>query len=208
MNLEKKKALESLIFPSLFVLLLWLIKIYELIFKLDLSQYGIQPRTYKGLVGIFLSPLIHGNVSHLFSNTLPLLILGIMIFYFYRRIAFEIFFWIYFMTGTWVWVSAGSDSYHIGASGLVYGFVCFLFFSGVFRKDTKSIALAILVILVYGGLIGGILPTQPGVSWQSHLFGALSGTICSYIYRNTDVTSKYDWESEEDDKKEDSPQSV
>jgi membrane associated rhomboid family serine protease len=208
MNQEKKKALESLIFPSLFVILLWLIKIYEIIFHLDLSKYGIQPRTYQGLIGILISPLIHGNVSHLFSNTMPLLILGIMVFYFYRRIAFEIFFWIYIMTDSWVWVSAGSDSYHIGASGLVYGFVSFLFFSGVFRKNTKSIALAVLVTLVYGGLIGGILPSQPGVSWQSHLFGAISGAICSYIYRNTDATSKFHWENEGDEKKKDFPQSV
>jgi membrane associated rhomboid family serine protease len=201
MNLEKKKAFESLIFPCLFVLLLWLIKIYEFIFNLDLSVYGIQPRTYQGLIGILVSPLIHGSMSHLFSNTLPLLILGIIVFYFYRRIAFEVFFWIYIMTGSWVWVSAGSDSYHIGASGLVYGFASFLFFSGVFRKDTKSIALALLVTFVYGGLISGLLPYQPGVSWQSHLFGALSGAICSYIYRNSDAPSKYDQESDEDEKK-------
>jgi membrane associated rhomboid family serine protease len=208
MNLEKKKAFESLIFPCLFVLLLWLIKIYEFIFKLDLSIYGIQPRTYKGLIGILVSPLIHGSVGHLFSNTLPLLILGIMVFYFYRRIAFEVFFWIYIMTGTWVWVSAGSDSYHIGASGLVYGFVSFLFFSGVFRKNTISIALALLVTFVYGGLIGGLLPYQPGVSWQSHLFGALSGAICSYIYRNADVSPKYDHENEEEEKNGDFSKSV
>jgi membrane associated rhomboid family serine protease len=208
MNLEKKKALESLLFPSLFVLLLWLIKIYEIIFTLDLSKFGIQPRTTGGLIGILVSPLIHGNLAHLFSNTMPLLILGIMVFYFYRKIAFEIFFWIYIMTGSWVWISAGSDSYHIGASGLVYGFVSFLFFSGVFRKNTRSIALAVLVTLVYGGLIGGVLPSQPGVSWQSHLFGALSGAICSYIYRHTDATSKYYWERKEKEGNEDFPQSV
>jgi membrane associated rhomboid family serine protease len=180
----RSRAAESLFYPFLFVFVLWAIRIFEYIFKIDLSHFGILPRSYIGLPGILFSPLIHGNFDHLLSNTLPLLILGIIIMYFYRRIAFEVFFWVYLMTGVWVWISANSKGYHIGASGLVYGFLSFLFFSGVFRKDRRSIALALLVTLVYGGLVWGIFPLQPGVSWESHFFGALSGAICAYQYRN------------------------
>jgi membrane associated rhomboid family serine protease len=179
------RAVESLIYPFLFVFILWAIRIFEYISKIDLSHFGILPRSYEGLAGILFSPLIHGNFDHLLSNTLPLLVLGIIIMYFYRRIAFEVFFWVYLMTGVWVWISANSKGYHIGASGLVYGFLSFLFFSGVFRKDTRSIALALLVTSVYGGLVWGIFPSQSGISWESHFFGALSGAICAFQYRNS-----------------------
>jgi membrane associated rhomboid family serine protease len=181
----RSKAAESLFYPFLFVFMLWAIRIFEYISKIDLSHFGILPRSYEGLAGILFSPLIHGNFDHLLSNTLPLLILGIIITYFYRRIAFEVFFWIYLMTGVWVWISANSKGYHIGASGLVYGFLSFLFFSGVFRKDSRSIALALLVTSVYGGLVWGIFPLQSGISWESHFFGALSGAICAFQYRKS-----------------------
>jgi membrane associated rhomboid family serine protease len=181
----RSRATESLFYPFLFVSLLWAIRIFESLTGIDLSHYGILPWTYKGLLGIFFSPLIHGNMEHLMANTLPLLILGIIIMYFYRRIAFEVFFWVYLMTGVWVWLSANTQGYHIGASGLVYGFLSFLFFSGVFRKDSRSIALAILVTSVYGGLIWGIFPSPSGISWESHFFGALSGAICAYHYRKS-----------------------
>ncbi|MBN2572806.1 MAG: rhomboid family intramembrane serine protease, partial [Ignavibacteriales bacterium] len=91
------------------------------------------------------------------------------------------------------------SSYHIGASGIVYGFAAFLFFSGVFRKDVKSIALALLVAFIYGGLVWGVLPVVPGVSWESHLFGAVSGTFTAYILRKYDKQKKYDWENERSD---------
>jgi membrane associated rhomboid family serine protease len=181
----KNRAAESLIYPFLFVSVLWLVRIFESVTGIELSHYGILPWTYQGLLGIFFSPLIHGNFEHLMSNTLPILILGIIIMYFYRRIAFEVFFWVYLMTGVWVWISANSHGYHIGASGLVYGFLSFLFFSGVFRKDSRSIALAILVTSVYGGFIWGIFPSQSGVSWESHFFGALSGALCAFHYRKS-----------------------
>jgi membrane associated rhomboid family serine protease len=191
----RSRAAESLFYPFLFVSLLWAIRIFEYISNVDLSHLGILPRSYAGLVGILFSPLIHGNFEHLLSNTLPLLILGIIVMYFYRPIAFEVFFWVYLMTGVWVWISGNGKGYHIGASGLVYGFLSFLFFSGVFRKDTRSIALALLVTSVYGGLVWGIFPLQPGVSWESHFFGALSGAICAFQYRKSPILSPPDQET-------------
>jgi membrane associated rhomboid family serine protease len=175
----------SLIYPTLFVLLLWIIKSYEILFVISLSKYGILPRHLAGLPGIFFAPLIHGDFFHLFSNTIPLLILGIIICYFYTSIAFEVFFLIYFLSTIAVWTFALGQGYHLGASGLVYGFVSFLFFCGIFRSDKRSMLLSLIVIFVYGGLIWGIFPIYEGISWESHFFGAISGGLCAYIFRRT-----------------------
>jgi len=188
MDAEKRRTIESLAYPSLFVALLWLLRLTEYFFNVSYVSYGIMPRQLKGLPGIAISPLIHGNFHHLISNTLPLLILGIIICYFYRKIAFEVFFWVYLLTGVWVWFAAGGNGYHIGASGLIYGFASFLLFSGVFRKDMRSIALSLLVVFIYGGLVWGLLPLQKGVSWESHLFGSMSGGFCAFYYRKIDVS--------------------
>ena len=188
MDAEKKKTIEGLVYPSLFVVALWLVKLFEYYFKTSFATYGIRPRNLKGIPGIAISPLIHSGFNHLISNTLPLLILGIIICYFYRKIAFDVFFWVYLLTGIWVWVAADGNDYHIGASGLIYGFASFLFFSGLFRKDLRAIALALLVSFVYGGIAWGILPSHKGISWESHFFGSLSGGFCAYYYRKVDVS--------------------
>lgn len=187
MNKDKVIFYESLLYPTLFVVLLWGIKIIQYLYGLNLVVFGILPRNFYGLIGIATAPLIHGSFQHLFSNSLPLLILGIMTFYFYRKIAFEIFFWVYILTGVWVWTSASDNGFHIGASGIIYGFASFLVFSGVFRKERKSLLLSLIVILVYGGLIWGILPTSNDYSWESHFFGALSGGFAAFFYRKEDV---------------------
>lgn len=198
METEKRIFYESLSYPFLFVALLWAVRTIEYFFDFNFAVYGILPRTFQGLTGIFVSPLIHGDWNHLYSNSLPLVILGIIVFYFYRKIAFEIFFWVYFLTGVWVWVSADNKGYHIGSSGLIYGFVSFLFFSGIFRKDQKSLALALLVVFIYGSLVWGLFPLVSGVSWESHFFGALSGGFGAYYYRNIDPPKKYQWQEEEE----------
>ncbi len=179
---HRSNAFDSLLFPFLFVGILWLVKILELYTRVYLGGYGIVPRTGAGLIGIFTGPLIHYNFTHLVSNSLPLLILGIITFNFYRNIAFEIFVWIYLISGLCVWI-VGEPASHIGASGLIYGFASFIFFSGIFRGEFKALLLAILVAAVYGSIIWGVLPGQPGVSWQAHLYGAMTGGLCAYFYR-------------------------
>lgn len=179
-------------------MVLWLIHLITYLFNLQTYKLGILPRSFTGLIGIITSPLIHGSFSHLISNTAPLIIMGIGIFYFYPKVAYKVFLLIYLGTGIFVWLFA-REVYHIGASGIIYGFVSFLFFSGVFRKDNRSIALALVVIFLYGGLIWGVLPTQRGVSWESHLFGGLSGLISAFIFRKVDPPKKYEWEDEESD---------
>ena len=193
--------INRLIIPLTFPAALWLIHLVAVMFSINLSPLGVFPRNFSGVIGILTSPLIHGSFSHLISNTAPLIILGISIFYFYPKSAYRSFVLIYFGTGLLVWLF-GREVYHIGASGVVYGYVSFLFFNGLFRKDNKSIALSLLVVFMYGGLVWGILPGMKGISWESHFFGAVIGFIAAFIFRKIDPQKKYDWEEEESVPKE------
>ena len=195
---DKKKLLTSILIPLGFVALLWGIKISEIIFNLDFTYFGILPGSIKGIPGILFSPLIHANINHLLSNSLPILFLGSGIIYFYRNSSFKVFLIIYLGTGILDWIFA-RKAYHIGASGLIYGFVAFMFFSGVIRRDTRAIALALLVTFLYGSLIWGVLPLDNQVSWESHLFGSLIGIFCAFIFKNSDPPIKYDWELEDNE---------
>lgn len=198
MRNRSSKLFFSLLYPTLFVAILWVIKLFEMAFDYNFFWYGLYPRTLHGLIGIATAPLLHANLSHLTSNSLPLIILGAMMFFFYRPIAFQVFFWVYLMTGVWVWAAARS-SYHIGASGILYGFVTFLFFSGIFRKDVRLMALSMFVVFLYGGMVWGILPIIQGVSWESHLLGSLAGVITAYNFRNEGpAPKKYDWGTDEE----------
>ena len=194
---EKSLVRKSVTYPFLFVALLWVIKLLEVYFKWNLVDFGIRPRVPAGLIGIITGPLIHANYDHLLSNTLPLLVVGTGIIYFYREIAFRVVVLIYLFTGFWVWMAARPDS-HIGASGLIYGFVCFLFFSGVFRKDRRLLSISLLVTFLYGSLVWGILPVDQSISWESHLYGSIAGILCAIYFRKEGPQAPvHVWEEEE-----------
>ena len=131
---ERNLNISKLLTPLLFPVVIWIVHLLSLLLNEDLSKLGLLPRNLIGLLGIFTSPLIHGDFSHLISNTIPLIILGWIIFSFYPKVAYILFLFIYFFTGLLVWIFA-RQVFHIGASGIVYGFVSFLFFSGIFRRD-------------------------------------------------------------------------
>lgn len=203
MRNRSSKIFYSIFYPSLFVAILWIVKLFEIAFEVKLAWYGLYPRTLNGLIGIVFSPLIHGDMDHLISNSLPLLILGTIMFFFYRSIAFKVFFWVYLMTGVWVWAAA-RNSYHIGASGIIYGFIGFLFFSGIFRKDTRLLALSMFVVFVYGGTVWGMFPVVPQISFESHFLGALAGLITAYNFRKEGPPAQvYDFGDEEENEKMD-----
>lgn len=204
MQPEKKSIIISFLWPLVFVSLLWLIKSCEILFSIDFVRYGIMPRHVQGLAGIVTSPLIHGDFEHLISNSIPLLILGTMLFYFYKEFASKVFFYIYLLSGFWLWLG-GRESYHIGASGIVYGLVAFLFLSGIFRRHTGLMALSLLVVFLYGSIIWGIFPIfKERISWEAHLFGLLAGVIIAVAFRKEGPQRKvYDWEEEEDDETND-----
>ena len=192
----------SIVIALGFVFLLWLIRALEDSMTLDLGAWGILPRSISGLVGILTAPLIHGSAFHLLSNTFPLIMLLVAVFYFYNKIATEVFVWIYITTGFWVWVVA-REAYHIGASGLVYGLAAFLFFSGIFRKDARSVAVSLVIAFIHGGMLQGLVPTENSVSWESHLLGSAAGIFCSFYFRKVPEVDKT--EEENDARKDISP---
>lgn len=201
MNTEKNKIIHSMLFPAIFLLLMWLVKIFEVSSGIDLKFLGIYPLKTEGLIGIITSPLIHSNFSHLSANSLPILILGTAIFYFYRGISFQVFFLIYFLSGLWLWFG-GREAHHIGASGLIYGMGSFLFVSGIIRRDTRLLAVSLIVIFAYGSLIWGIFPDffpDKRISWEGHLMGLISGVVLAIFYRKSGPQRKiYSWEFEEE----------
>lgn len=174
--------MESLKFPLLAIVFLWLIHLWQTAEIFDPGMYGIMSRRLWGLRGIVTGPLVHGSWKHLISNTVPLFVLTFMTFYFYRKIALQAFWMIYFLTGIAVWLFARPVS-HIGASGVVYGLVAFIFWNGIFRRSFRSIMLAAIVMLLYSGMFMGVLPDQEGVSWESHLLGSLVGIFVSYLFK-------------------------
>lgn len=173
----------SSVVPFRLVFLMWAFFYLEFVMGWPISWYGIMPRTVQGLVGIFIAPLIHGDIGHLISNTIPMLFLGSVLFFFYERIGGQVFFRAYFWTNILVWLFARPAN-HIGASGVVYGVAFFLIFFGIFRRDILSIIISVVVIMLYGGIFWGVLPLNPMVSWESHLAGALVGFFTAINFRN------------------------
>ncbi|REJ81664.1 MAG: rhomboid family intramembrane serine protease [Bacteroidetes bacterium] len=185
LNTDKKSWLSrsGILYPMLFVILIWLFEGLQLLLDYRFDFLGNAPRSIKGITGIFTSPLVHAGLKHLLSNSLPLLIVGTGLIYFYREVAKNVILMIWIFSGIWVWFFARPDT-HIGASGLIYGMVSFLFFSGIIRKDTRLLAISLLVTFLYGSMVWGILPVDQSVSWESHLFGSAAGILCAFYFRN------------------------
>jgi membrane associated rhomboid family serine protease len=182
------------------VAILWLIKIIETLYSVSFVEYGVYPGTLSGLAGILWAPLIHSSYSHLFANTAPLLVLGTSLLYGYPKSARIVIPAIYFGSGLGVWLFA-RHAYHIGASGLAFGFMFFVFTVGALRWDRRAIALSMVVFFLYGGMIWGIFPTDPDISYESHFFGALIGIILAVILRNLDPRApekQYNWDEDEE----------
>lgn len=197
MNIEQKKILKSFYVPVLFVAVLWLIKIAEELSGVELTEYGVLPRHLEGLRGVLTMPFIHANYKHLISNSIPLIVLGSALIYFYRESALKVFLLIYFLHSFWLWLG-GRESYHIGASGIVYGLASFLFFSGIIRRHKQLMAISMLVVFLYGGMIWGIFPLFIGVSWEAHLGGSIAGILCAWVYRKEGLQKPvYEWEEED-----------
>lgn len=181
-ELTRRHLVESLRFPIMAILTIWLIHMHQFVFDWDPARYGIMSRRLWGLPGILTGPLVHGSWKHLISNTFPLFVLTALSIYFYRKVAMRAFWMIYILTGISVWLIARPVS-HIGASGVIYGLVSFIFWNGIFRRSLRSIILSLIVVLVYSGMFLGILPDQEGISWESHLLGSLAGIFASFWFK-------------------------
>ena len=185
---EKRTFIGSSVVPLRLVFLMWLTFSLELFLHIDLGYLGIKPRSFDGLLGILMAPLIHGSLTHLVSNTFPVLFLGSLLFYFYPRIASVVFLRCYLITNILVWLLSPRPSYHIGASGLIYGLSAFLIFYGFLRQDFLSLLISILIAVFYGGIFYGVLPVDERISWESHLSGAIVGVITAFDLSNRNRT--------------------
>ena len=202
MQLETKRAVYAAFFPALFILLIWIMMGFGWSFDFDWYRLGIFPRRTEGLLGILTSPLIHSNIKHLFSNTVSLFILGWCLFYFYKDMAYAVFPLIWIFSGLITW-SIGRESWHIGASGLIYGMSFFLFFSGVFRKYIPLLAISLMVAFLYGSSLWNMFPISEwidsSVSWEGHLAGAIGGLVCAVMFRKYGPQRPEPFSDEEDD---------
>ena len=203
---EEKNMLHAMLVPVLLVTLMWAVKIIEIIGGYQLSFLGIYPMKWESLPGILTTPFIHADFRHLSANSVPIFILGSALFYFYRNIAWRILLLIWLFTGFWVWIGA-RPSFHIGASGIVYGLSAFIFVSGIIRKHTGLMAMALVVVFLYGSLIWGIFPEffpQERISWESHLYGLVAGVALAFYYRKEGPQRrKYSWEYEDEEEDDD-----
>jgi membrane associated rhomboid family serine protease len=190
-----------------FIALLWAIVIVGLLSGLKLYRLGVYPGTLQGLPGILLAPLIHGSWSHLVSNSFALLLLGSALLYGYPRAARPVLALVWIGSGLGTWLFA-RHSYHIGASGLTHGIMFFIFTTGILRGDKLSVALSMIVFFLFGGMIWSIFPQEPGISYETHFFGAICGILAAFLFRDRDpapAVKTYEWEDEAADDEEDDP---
>ena len=204
---SKKRFFYSLIIPLLFIFIAYSVKLIETLEGISFVTMGIKPLSLEGLPGILFSPLIHGDWDHLLANTIPVLVLGTALFYFYKGISLKVFIFIYLFTGAWVWFGARDGSWHIGASGVIYGLSSFLFFSGLLRNYIPLMAISLIVVFVYGSLFWGVIPVTWDLpySWEAHLFGSISGLVLAIIYRKDGPLKPVHVWPEEDEYDDDNP---
>lgn len=144
-----------------------------------LTRFGVRPRTIDGLWGIPIAPFLHANVAHLVSNTVPLLVLGWLVLLRDARHFIPVTLLAMLGSGLCAWLLGAPGSVHIGASGVVFGYFGFLMLAGWFARSLGSIAISLLVTVLWGGLVFGVLPGQPGISWQGHLGGFIGGVLAA-----------------------------
>ena len=179
-QIAKRRLRVAVLMPALLLVLLWLV--YFIAINTEggsLYWLGIYPRTVAGLVGVVLSPLLHADLEHALSNSIALALLGVALFYFYPREAFQVLFLGWIFSGLLTWLIA-RPAYHIGASGLIYVFGAYLIFRGWRVRRKVLAALSLLVTFAYGSMIWGIFPGELHISWEGHLSGALVGLLLAF----------------------------
>lgn len=187
--------------PSILLIIIWGIKIFEVVTHYSLASWGVLPRDFEGLRGIFFMPFIHGDIAHAAHNSIPLFVLSAMLIYFYRKTSWFILVVGTLLTGLLTWLIA-NKAYHIGASGIIYMLASYIFFSGVFRRNIKLMAISLLVSFLYGSMVWGVFPfefaIQERISWEGHLAGAIVGFLLAYRFRKIQIEPKrkYSWDYE------------
>ena len=170
------------VIPIIAIMLIWVIYFIEITFGFNFNKYGVYPKSFFGLRGVIFSPFIHSDTRHLMNNSVPLFVMLGCLYYFYQKIANKVLIMGLILTGLLTWI-LGRPSYHIGASGVVYLLVSFIFFSGIFRKYYRLIALSLVVVFLYGSMVWYIFPTEGRISWEGHLSGFIVGFVFAFTFR-------------------------
>ena len=192
-----------ILYPLVMLFTVWLVFWYQVRIDHSIKSFGIRPHKVEGLMGIFTSPFLHGDINHLYNNSIPLFVLSLALFYFYKKIAWKVIVYGILLSGLLTWTIAKSGD-HIGASGLIYVLVSFIFFKGIFAKHYRLIALSLMVVFLYGSLIWYVFPVKAGMSWQGHLGGLISGFIFALIFRKQIAKpERYKWEDPDYDEEND-----
>ncbi len=183
-----------------FVALIWAVFVLDWLLPIDLNRYGLRPRDVSGLIGLLTTPLLHGSLAHIVSNTAPLFIGLVAILFLYPNVALRALPAIWIGSAALAWVFA-RPSVHIGASGLVYGLLAFVFVSGLLRRDLRSMVVSFMVFFLYGSMIWGVLPAGRSMSWELHTTGMVLGIALAVHYRAWDRTpvKRYDWDEDDDE---------
>ncbi len=182
-NIESKRLLLSAVIPATIVIAIVIVFLLQYTNIIVGYKLGIYPRQQSGLLGIALAPFLHSDWSHLLSNIVSLFILATGVFYFYRDLGILVLLVCWVVGGSLTW-ALGRDSFHIGASGLVYGLASFLFFSGVVRQNIQLLAVSLIVVIQYGSLVWGILPSLKEISFESHIYGGAAGFVLAIVLQN------------------------
>ena len=195
----KKNFVFALKLAAIVVGLIWFVFIVDGLLGLGLRQFGLVPRRLSGLGGIIMVPLLHANLSHIINNSLPLFVGMASMLYLYPNSAVKVLPVLYFGSSALTWVF-GRTSLHIGASGLVYGILAYVFVSGLLRRDMRSIGVTMLVYFLYGSMVWGVLPIREKMSWELHLSGAVLGVVLAFVHRSWDriPVKQYEWEENDE----------
>jgi membrane associated rhomboid family serine protease len=200
--------IDDIVWPLVMIVSIWVVFFYDLNYGWELNQFGVRPQSIQGLIGIITMPFLHGDIDHLFANSIPFLVGSVLLFHLYPKKRWHVVIWIWLVSGTVVWLIGDPRSVHVGVSGVVYGLIAFLLASGFFKKSKTLTAVTMLLIFLYGSLIWGIFPDYgklvgKNISWEGHLAGALTGVALAFIFRKHGPADDVFFEDEDDDDDDD-----
>lgn len=165
----------------IFCSIMALVEVLNLFTGRSLNQFGVMPRDVSSLYGIALAPFLHGSLLHFFSNIIPLALFSFLMLE-HGRLRFYLVSTICILvSGVLVWIFA-RDAIHVGASGLIYGYFGYLILAGILSREIKLMLISLFIGFSYGGMVFGVLPSFPHVSWESHLFGFIAGLGCAFLW--------------------------
>jgi len=191
----------AVVYPLLFVILLWIIYLIDRNTSFEFAKLGLYPLDFKGLIGILTAPLIHGDFDHIFSNSLSFFVIGFGLCFLYKNKSILIFLFIYIVSGLWGWFFA-RGGYHIGASGVIYGMFFFIVTSAIIKREKRTMAFSLLITFLFGAIVWGFFPIffpHRNISWELHTTGAISGIVAAFYFRKSGPQKEIPLEDEEED---------